>query len=54
MSFANLISFVFPAGPSKEKRFIFKSSFDPGGKQFLPKQILHDIFHEEHADTQLR
>jgi hypothetical protein len=51
MTFANLINFVFPAGPSKDKQFIFKSSLETGGKQFLPEQIIHDIFYEEHADV---
>ena len=50
MTFADLISFIFSADPSVEKQFIFKSSFETGGKQFLPEQMLHDIFHEEHAD----
>lgn len=51
MSFADLISFIFPAGPPKDKRFIFKSSFEIGGKQFLPEQIIYDVFHDEHADV---
>ncbi len=50
-TFADLISFIFPAGPSKDKRFILKSSFEMGGKQFLPEQIMHDTFYEEHADV---
>src|SRR5947209_5079908 len=44
MTFSDLINFVFPAGAPKDKRFIFKSSFEAGGKQFLPEQIMHNIF----------
>jgi len=51
MTFSDLINFVFPAGPPEDKRFIFKSSFEAGGKQFLPKQIMHDIFYEECANV---
>src|SRR4051812_15988845 len=51
MTFSDLINFVFPAGPLNDKHFTFKSSFEAGGKQFLPGQIMHDIFHEEYADV---
>lgn len=51
MSFADLVSFIFPKGPPMDKRFIFKSSFETGGRQFLPEQIMYDIFHEEHANV---
>lgn len=51
MTLSDLINFVFPAGPPNDKRFTFKSSFEAGGKQFLPEQIMHDIFHEEYADV---
>lgn len=48
----DLIDFIFPADPSKDKQFnIFKSSLETGGKQFLPEQIIHDIFYEEHANV---
>jgi len=50
MTFTDLISFVFPAGPPNDKQFILKSSFETGGKQFLPEQMIHDIFRDEHAD----
>ncbi|RIA92587.1 hypothetical protein C1645_820527 [Glomus cerebriforme] len=50
MTFSDLINFVFSAGPPKDKRFIFKLSFEAGGKQFLPEQIMHDIFYEEYAN----
>ena len=51
MIFADLISFIFPAGSSKDKWFILKSSFEIDGKQFLPEQIMHDTFYEEHANV---
>src|SRR5438876_896801 len=40
MTFSDLINFIFPIGPPEDKRFIFKSSFEAGGKQFLPEQIM--------------
>lgn len=48
-TFKNLISFIFPSGPPEGKRFTVKSSLDPDGKQYLPEQLLEEVFFESHA-----
>ena len=48
MTFQNLIEFVFPMGPPKEKRFIIKTSLDENGKVFLSEQIIEEVFFESH------
>jgi hypothetical protein len=49
MTFNDLIKFVFPFSPPSGKWFITKSSLDSNGKQYLPKQILDDIFLESYV-----
>jgi hypothetical protein len=48
MTFQNLIEFVFPMGPPKEKRFVVKSSIDEDGKVFLFEQMIEEVFSESH------
>ncbi len=43
MIFKDLIIFIFPSDPPKEKQFIAKSSLDLDGKVYLPEQVL-DVF----------
>jgi hypothetical protein len=50
MTFRNLITFLFPNGPPDNKQFIIKSSFGIDYKQYLPDQVLQDVFLEEHAN----
>ena len=44
MTFSDLINFVFPTGPPEDKRFIFKSSFEAGGKQFYSNRLCMIFF----------
>lgn len=48
MTFQDLIKFVFPMDPPKEKRFVIKSSLDTNGKVFLSEQIIEEVFSESH------
>jgi hypothetical protein len=50
MTFQDLLIFIFPNGPPKEKRFLIKSSLDINSKTFLPEQIISQIFIEDHIN----
>ena len=50
MTFYDLITFVFPMGPSEGKRFVIKSSLDVDGRVFLLEQIIEEIFFESHVN----
>ena len=51
MTFEDIISFIFPSGPPEGKQFIIKSSLENNSKQYLPNQVLQDVFLENHANT---
>jgi len=50
MTFKDIISFIFPSGPPEGKQFIIKSSLENNSKQYLPNQVLQDVFLENHAN----
>ncbi len=50
MTFYDLITFVFPMGPPKGKRFVIKSSLAVDGRVFLLEQIIEEIFFESHVN----
>ncbi|CAG8801684.1 36837_t:CDS:2, partial [Gigaspora margarita] len=50
MIFQNLLTFRFSNGPPNGKRFIIKSSLELDGKNFIPNQIISQVFVEHHTN----
>ncbi|RIB14484.1 hypothetical protein C2G38_2195068 [Gigaspora rosea] len=50
ITFQNLLTFIFPNSPPNGKRFIIKSSLELDRKNFLPNQIISQVFVEQHTN----
>jgi hypothetical protein len=53
MTFKDLISFAFPNGAPNGKKFIIKSSPNSNAQEYLPDQIMSDIFYQQYIDIWL-
>lgn len=50
MTFQSLLNYMFPKGPPTGKRFVIKSSLDLDGKNYLPTQVINQLFVDEHVN----
>ena len=53
ITFNDLILFVFPNGAPNDKKFVIKSALEANAKEYLPDQLISNVFYQQHADIWL-